>query len=396
MKKNLTFQEKLLAFSKKTKKKNTLYTLTTLLGISIALICFSFFERTKATESIAANTEAIFTMTMVGDVMMGRNIKEISERYGPTYVFRYTLPYFENSDYVSGNFENPVLLKTKEQYEKAEKYIHLETQRQAVVATKEAGFTILNLANNHMMDYGEKGLRDTLQVFKEENLDYIGAGENLTDAKNIVYQDLNGVRVASLGFTDAYVDGFIATKEQAGVLNMNPDIFFELIRKAKKSKEGNADLVIVNAHWGDEYDTEANPRQKALAKAMVDAGADIIIGHHPHVLQSFEVYKNSIIFYSLGNFIFDQGWTRTKDSALVQYHLQNNGLAKVEIVPLKIKEGTPRPVAGWWDTERINRQLTKKTKNESIWNEKEGMIEITVNHQRILNHKNERANQSQR
>lgn len=127
---------------------------------------------------------------MVGDVMMGRNIKEISERYGPTYVFRYTLPYFENSDYVSGNFENPVLLKTKDQYEKAEKYIHLETQRQAVVTTKEAGFTILNLANNHMMDYGEKGLRDTLQVFKEENLDYIGAGKNLTDAKNIVYQDL--------------------------------------------------------------------------------------------------------------------------------------------------------------------------------------------------------------
>lgn len=211
-----------------------------------------------------------------------------------------------------------------------------------------------------MMDFGEKGLKDTLQVFKEENLDYVGAGLDLTDAKNIVYQDLNGVRVASLGFTDAYVDEFIATKEQAGVLNMNPDIFFKLIRKAKRATEGNADLVIVNAHWGDEYDAEANPRQKALAKAMVDAGADIIIGHHPHVLQSFEIYKNSIIFYSLGNFIFDQGWTRTKDSALVQYHLQNNGLAKLEIVPLKIKEGTPRPASGWWDTERINRKLTKK------------------------------------
>ena len=210
------------------------------------------------------------------------------------------------------------------------------------------------------MDFGEKGLKDTLQVFKEENLDYVGAGLDLTDAKNIVYQDLNGVRDASLGFTDAYVDEFIATKEQAGVLNMNPDIFFKLIRKAKRATEGNADLVIVNAHWGDEYDAEANPRQKALAKAMVDAGADIIIGHHPHVLQSFEIYKNSIIFYSLGNFIFDQGWTRTKDSALVQYHLQNKGLAKLEIVPLKIKEGTPRPASGWWDTERINRKLTKK------------------------------------
>ena len=124
MKTKLTFQEKLLAFSKKTKKQNTLYTLITLLCISIALIYFSSFENTKATGSVTANTETIFTMTMVGDVMMGRNIKEITERYGPTYVFKYTLPYFENSDYVSGNFENPVLLKTKKQYEKADKYIY--------------------------------------------------------------------------------------------------------------------------------------------------------------------------------------------------------------------------------------------------------------------------------
>ncbi|MGH0590372.1 CapA family protein [Bacillus mycoides] len=390
MKKKLTFKEKLLVFSKNTKKKNTFYVITSFVIISISLMFISFFERTEEVIAIQPHKEGILTMTMVGDVMMGRNIKKITDRYGLDYVFRYTSPYFDNSDYVSGNFENPVLVEGKEQYQKAEKYIHLETQKQTVAAAKAAGFTVLNLANNHMMDFGQKGLNSTLQVFKDVQLDYVGAGKNLDNAKNIVYQDVNGVRIASLGFTDAYVAGSIATKDQAGVLSMNPDVFFELIRKAKNSKKGNADLVIVNAHWGEEYDTESNPRQQSLAKAMVDAGADIIIGHHPHVLQSFEVYKNSIIFYSLGNFVFDQGWTRTKDSALVQYHLQNNGMAKLEVVPLKIKEGTPRPVSGWWDTERIYRQLTKNVGKKIIWKKHNDKLEISLNHQHVINRMKDR------
>ncbi|MFJ1118761.1 CapA family protein [Bacillus thuringiensis] len=386
MKKRLTFQEKLLVFSKKTKKQNTVYTLATLVIIIISLVCFSFFNRTNANVKINSDKSVILTMTMVGDVMMGRNIENISAQYGSDYVFRYVLPYFQNSDYVSGNFENAVLLDDKEKYIKAEKYIHLATDRKSATAAKNAGFTLLNLANNHMMDFGEKGLIDTLQVFKDERLDYVGAGVNLTDAKNIVYKNLNGIKVASLGFTDAYAKGFIAKKDQAGVLNTNPDVFFEQIRKAKSIQEGNADIVIVNVHWGEEYDTEANPRQKSLAKAMVDAGADIIIGHHPHVLQSFEIYKNSIIFYSLGNFVFDQGWTRTKDSALVQYHLKNNGLAKIEVIPMRIKEGTPRQATNMLDINRINRQITKKMKKESIWQEREGKIEITLNHQHVIEH----------
>ena len=100
-----------------------------------------------------------------------------------------------------------------------------------------------------------------------------------------------------------------------------------MIGKARDAKQGNADLVVVNMHWGQEYSTSATSRQTELAKAVIDAGADVIIGHHPHVLQSFDVYNDGIIFYSLGNFVFDQGWTRTKDSAMVQYHLAEDGQA---------------------------------------------------------------------
>src|SRR5690625_3782168 len=96
-----------------------------------------------------------------------------------------------------------------------------------------------------------------------------------------------------------------------------------------------ADLVFVNIHWGVEYDNQPHPRQTELARAMIDVGADAIIGHHAHVLSEVEKYKDGVIFYGLGNFIFDQGWSRTKDSAVVQYDLLKDGTGRVEISPIR-------------------------------------------------------------
>ncbi|HFK1497469.1 TPA: capsular polyglutamate synthetase CapA [Bacillus paranthracis] len=393
MKRKLTFQEKLLIFIKKTKKQNTRYVTIALPLIAVILIAATWIQRTEAVEPVKHRQNEKMTMTMVGDIMMGRNVKEIVDRYGTDYVFRHVSPYLKNSDYVSGNFEHPVLLEDKKNYQKLDKNIHLGAKKEAVQAVKDAGFTVLNLANNHMTDYGAKGTLDTLKSFKEADLDYVGAGENLKDAKHIVYQEVNGVRVATLGFTDAFVPGSIATKKQPGVLSMNPDVLFEQISKAKDPKKGKADLVVVNTHWGQEYDNEPSPRQEALAKAMIDAGADIIVGHHPHVLQSFDVYKQGVIFYSLGNFVFDQGWTRTKDSALVQYHLRDNGTATLDVVPLKIQEGTPKPVTSTLDKNRVYRELTKDTSSSALWSKKDNKLEITLNHQHVVENMKKRENQ---
>ncbi|MEC5308364.1 CapA family protein [Bacillus thuringiensis] len=380
MKKNIQI------WSKKIKKKDFKYALISAV-VLLGIVLYNFpFKKSEISYNPSNNINDKLTMTMVGDIMMGRNITNITNYYGSDYLFRYTYLFFENSDYVSGNFENTVLLDKKETYVKANKYIHLDTTKQTVNTLKKMGFTMLNLANNHMMDFNSKGLQETLQVLQENKLNYVGAGNNLIDAKKINYQNINGIKIASLGFTDAIAPGAVATTNKAGVLSMNPDNFVEQIREAKDPKKGNADLVIVNVHWGEEYDTKVNQRQQSLAKALVDAGADIIIGHHPHVLQSFEIYKNSIIFYSLGNFIFDQGWTRTKDSIIVQYHLHNDGRATVDIIPLQINEGTPRPISNWINVERIQQQLIKSTVDKNLWKKKKEIIEINLNHQKILTH----------
>lgn len=391
MKRTLNAKEKTLIFTKRTKRKNLKYTAIVLPILIIVLIVTSWLSRTKDVEVVASKPNDTLTMSMVGDIMMGRYVEEVTDSHGFDYLFRYMKPYFNASDYVSGNYEHPALAKDVSKYEEADTAIRLNSYGNGVEAVKNAGFSVMTLANNHMMDFEEQGLIDTIDQFEKADMDYVGVGSNITKAKeNINYQDVKGVRVATLGFTDVYGKNAVAKNNQAGLLNSNPDLLFELIGNAKDAKKGNADLVVVNMHWGQEYATSATGRQTELAKAVIDAGADIIIGHHPHVVQSFDMYKDGIIFYSLGNFIFDQGWTRTKDSAMVQYHLNENGQATIDVVPLLIKEATPRPATSSIDTSRIFRWLTKETSDNVQWTKKDDKIEIKLDHKRVIDHKKER------
>ncbi len=147
-----------------------------------------------------------FTATFVGDIMFGRHVEDVTEKYGLTYPFEKVKPFFDNADYVSGNFENPILLQDEDNYEQIDKRIHLHTGEEAANALKELNFTMLNLANNHMMDYGTEGLNDTISALDNIGLNYVGAGENLEEATAIDYQEVNGLTIATLGYTDALVE----------------------------------------------------------------------------------------------------------------------------------------------------------------------------------------------
>lgn len=184
-----------------------------------------------------------------------------------------------------------------------------------------------------------------------------------------------------LGFTDVYAEGFSANDYRGGVLPLDPTIFIPMIAEASEE----ADLVVVHAHWGQEYDDQPTTRQQEMAKAMSDAGADIVIGHHPHVLQNIEVYNDTVIFYSLGNFVFDQGWTRTRSSAIVQYHLLEDGTGRFEVTPIYIREAQPRPLGtfSWLKKNLIFRQLTKGSQDLQ-WVEKSGKLVFDVDHSEKL------------
>ncbi len=145
----------------------------------------------------------------------------------------------------------------------------------------------------------------------------------------------------------------------------------------------NADLVFVNMHWGVEYDNQPHPRQTELARAMIDVGADAIIGHHSHVLQEVEKYKDGVIFYGLGNFVFDQGWSRTKDSAIVQYDLLSDGTGRFEITPLRINGAQPYVTENKYNQMKIHLQLMRNQPEENFKKE-DGKLILEVDHSNVL------------
>lgn len=174
-----------------------------------------------------------------------------------------------------------------------------------VQAIQALGTDIVLLANNHIYDYGKDAFNDTLKTLQKANIDYVGAGTNIDEAKNIVYQTIGNTKFAYVAATRAekYKMTPEATSTSEGVLRCyDPSQYLETIKEAK----ANSDYVIASIHWGTEYSNTAEQYQRDLGYAMIDAGADAVIGTHPHVLQGIEYYKNKPIMYSLGNFWFNE------------------------------------------------------------------------------------------
>ncbi|ELK46405.1 UNVERIFIED_CONTAM: CapA family protein [Halobacillus marinus] len=378
MSKKLTFQEKYLKTLKRQKKSTNKHVWIALLILTLFIVGFEWLYSPSAPEA-EQKEGSTFRASFVGDMMFGRHVTDVRDKNGTDYLFENVSPYFQSSDYVTGNFENAVTLGEEDAYTETDKAILLRSNEEPIEALKANNFTNINLANNHTMDYGEQGLLDTTASLKQSGLDYVGAGEDLGEAEAIDYQEINGMTVATLGVTDVTVPGFRALEFGAGVAVSDLDSVLPRVKEA----EENADMVFVHIHWGAEYDNEPHPRQEEMAHAIVDAGADVIIGHHPHVLSPVEVYDDSVIFYSLGNFIFDQGWSRTRDSALVQYDLMEDGTGRFEINPMRIREARPSLTKNPYTQKKIFMQLTRGQPDDN-YTEENGKLVIEVDHSDIL------------
>jgi poly-gamma-glutamate capsule biosynthesis protein CapA/YwtB (metallophosphatase superfamily) len=168
---------------------------------------------------------------------------------------------------------------------------------------KSAGIGVVSLANNHIMDYGKQGLLSTIETLRRAGVRHVGAGTNRHEARSPLFLDAAGRRIALLGRTAVIVSSpSYAGENDPGVAFLDPDETATAIR----SSGSQADLVILLVHWGMEEYSYPSPTQRQLARQLADAGADVILGHHPHVLQGIEFYGPAVIAYSLGNFIFNE------------------------------------------------------------------------------------------
>jgi len=183
---------------------------------------------------------------------------------------------------------------------------------------RRAGIGLVALANNHIMDYGIEGLSSTLDALSRAGIQAVGAGMNRHEACSPLFVDVGGRRIAFLARSSVIVSApTYAGEEAPGVAFLDPEETISTIRSCR----AQADLVILLIHWGLEEYSYPSPTQRQLARRFVDAGANAILGHHPHVLQGFESYKSAPIAYSLGNFVFDEfewSFTSSNRPALTQ------------------------------------------------------------------------------
>lgn len=258
------------------------------------------------------------TLVFFGDIMLDRGVRSSVEKnfdgdysllFGPTKELIY------EADISFLNLEGPISDAGK----KVGSIYSFEFNPIVATILKDVGFDIVSFANNHVGDYSSVAFKDTLTHLENSGIKYAGAGINYEDAKTPREIIINDTKFCFLGFSDVGPEWIKAKDESAGILLASDPEFENIIKSGKLG----CDILVASFHWGDEY-KYFNSRQEKLAKSALDAGADIIIGHHPHVIQDIEIYKGKIIVYSLGNFIFDQYFSpETLEGMNIEINIKN-------------------------------------------------------------------------
>lgn len=282
------------------------------------------------------------TLVAVGDIMLSRTVGKRMRQYGIDYPFASTTSLIADADIAFGNLETPIILGPEVQpFEMV-----FRADPEAARALKDTGFDILSLANNHTPNLGPEGILETLRYLDTEGIMHVGAGKDDIEAGQPMFIIANGIVFAFLAYNDSDVVPALweAASGNPGTALMR----VENMIKAVKGANNFADIVIVSMHSGTEYEPLPNERQIRFAHAAIDAGAEMVVGHHPHVVQSIEIYKGKYIFYSLGNFVFDQMWSReTREGLAFAATFTKDGLKGVKYRPVLIEDyAQPRLLEG--------------------------------------------------
>jgi len=271
------------------------------------------------------------SLVAVGDIMLGGTAEEVLIEKGYDYPFTKVQHLLNGADIVIGNLEGPLTNLCESTLEDKE-YIFRSPPDLVVPALKKAGFNILNLANNHILDFDIQGMNDTINSLSKQHIQTVGTGNNSAQARSGTILQTNNGDVGFLSYSLTFPELFWATKDKAGTaFGHEKDIREDVQRLSKQ-----VDYIIVSFHWGREKSLELRPYQPKLGRAAIDAGADIVIGHHPHVLQAVEEYKDGLIIYSLGNFVFGSYSTDAKNSVVARLTLHEGKYYSAEFTPINV------------------------------------------------------------
>ena len=283
----------------------------------------------------AGQTKVILT----GDILLDRGVRRVIEHHGVDHLFSDGIDsVFRAAQIVVGNLECPA---TKIESPVFKRFI-FRGEPEWLNALRQHGFTHLNLANNHSIDQGRKGLIDTRENIIKAGMTPIGAGENMKEASDPVLLTEQPRRVWLGPSLRLALENYAYLPDQPCVSQEPMDSLLERVHRLRTAD--STAVIIVSLHWGGEHTLQPVPRQRHDAHQLILAGADILVCHHTHTLQTIEDYHGKKIYYSIGNFIFDQQKLLNSRACIVALTIREDSL-DVETIPIEIRQCVPQIAA---------------------------------------------------
>lgn len=240
------------------------------------------------------------------------------------------------ADITYGNLETPLSSRGSKWPNKS---FNFRGPLSAAPALRSAGFDVLSGANNHALDYGRTAFNDTRRVVKKNGMAYVGGGANIRDAWAPRIITVKGKKVAFIAYSEITPTGFAATAKHSGTAYLKR---MSQATSAVRAAAKQADYVVVAPHWGIEKKYDPSKRQVNEAHALIRAGADVVLGSHPHRIQGVEYYRNGVIAYSLGNYVFSGGSSASHDTMILKVTLAGGKVKSASTRPVRIVNAAPK------------------------------------------------------
>lgn len=334
--------------------------LSIIIGLGIASAIVSIIhepEQVVTTQlPVADSREVTAPETVIvfgGDVMLSRVVNQRTVRSGDwSWPFSRIASMTAAADIAVVNLESP--FSHNGRYEVPTGSFSFNADPRSVAGLQYAGIDLVSLANNHFGNQGRQGMLDTFDILTNAGIAYTGAGTSTRAAHQPTIMERNGVRFAFLSYAYPETEA-VATERIPGMANMD----VSLLRSDVATARDQADVVIILMHAGTEYVTEPNWQQVEFAHAAIETGADLVIGHHPHWVQTTEIYQGKPIVYSLGNLVFDQMWSiETQQGVLARVMFASSTLERIEFIPVRIYDyGQPRIIEDELERQAILRRM---------------------------------------
>ncbi|MDP3921091.1 MAG: CapA family protein [Candidatus Omnitrophota bacterium] len=321
------------------------------------------------------------TLTLSGDVMLGRGVSENLDRTGPSYPLGNVAPILEKADLALVNLES-VLASGGEKWTNPPRGFYFRADPTAVEVLTQAGVDGVTLANNHILDFGYSGLAETFTTLRRAGIRWAGAGSSVVEARKPALFQAGKLSVALLAATDNAPEYRAGTKNP-GVWYLRipptPEFYDGLRVQINELRQAGVDLIIFSLHWGPNMREQPLPSHVDLAHGLIDAGVDIVHGHSAHVFQGIELYNEGIIFYDTGDLVDDYFVTHAIDEQfLYRVSVEEGKFSKIELIPVKIQSNQVNLADGETSLRAVNRMRDRSAPfgTEIRFNEGLGIINL--------------------